>query len=195
MEKIISPNYKFIEDLVLPEPIKQPKIMIYTCNYNNYDFNIMGRYPFCDSIILEDSDYKYKKIHSCEMFPDYDYTIYLDANIKLKLSPIVLIRNILLDDLLLVRNGLCIYQNDNRHDYLREKGLPVGKTSYKSNFIVRRNCAKIIEFEKCWEEVGNIGLAVYLMGMNIKLIDEEKLFFETCHRKVIVPIIWGGSDD
>ena len=168
------------------------KIALYTVNVGGYDTPIeppkidgVDMFMFTDSPFDSESwtmkevpkviennrkTSRYPKINSHIMFPDYDYTIYIDSNMFINKHPLFFIDNFLRDntDIALHANPYrsCLYEEakeirdvlkyekpeivDAEVEYIRKEGYPENNGLGACHLLVRRNTPDIKRLNEVW---------------------------------------------
>ena len=168
------------------------KIAIYSVNTGGYDRPIepknmsdkVDMFMFTDTpfkssvwemkelpVVLETfrKTSRYPKINSHLMFPDYDYTIYLDSNMFITEHPEFFIENFLQNNDIAVHSNpyrSCLYEEakeirdvlkyekpeivDAEIEHIRKEGYPENNGLGACHLLVRRNTPKIKQLNEVW---------------------------------------------
>ncbi len=110
---------------------------------------------------------RHVKIHWAAIFQQYDYSLYLDSNVQLKIDPTIFIDMLEDNDLLLFRHAFrsCIYDEaavcinyrlGNSTEIARQvikyvsSGYPKNSGLYRCTVLFRKHTKEMQEFSKLW---------------------------------------------
>jgi len=72
------------------------------------------------------------------------------------------------------------------------KTKTLNRKQFKQIYDIACSDWKVKLMEQIWQETNNLSVAIYLSGINaLTLIDPERVYQKSMHKKIIVPIIWG----
>lgn len=202
---------KFLDDKQVAFTEPELKIMIYTCVVNDYDWlGSLSFFPHCETHLFIDMDlpsneyltvhkaehdWKWYRKHSTSLFPNADWTIWHDGNVKIMRDPYSDLRNMSLPALFLAHpTYTCAYQDDKS---LIGCGLPVGLGCIDKSFIIRKNCDAIKKFEENWEVYDRLEVAAWKSGLSLNRISAINTLFKiNAHKYYDMEklIIWGDNE-
>lgn len=234
----VAPSYIFHyrstsrTDLVCPAYLKglhrKEKIVVYTAIVNNYDFVPEYSYDGVDFKCIElntDGDStrlaRKHKVLAHQYMEGYDYSIWLDGNMRLLQHPAIVIQSILRDaDLASICHPTrcCTYQEAMAVKKLglddpavvdaqmnRYKGiLPVGNGLVETAIVIRKHNDKVKAFnELWWSEIENgskrdqlsVMWALYHANLKLTIFGNGRrnnpVAYMIPHKKARVKIRWG----
>lgn len=200
----LLPQFDLKDSRTMPK-----NVVVITTNYNDYDFlsNVSGyqniqTHIFTDrelkntnpSVVVhveKEKNWKYIKRNALCYFPDCDYVVYHDCNVKINMHPFDIIKNIRLENLSTCLDRFtCMYQCED-NELLKLHKVPIGLITYNPMFYIMKNSNVMKEFCKIWERYKSFNLTTYLTQIEPLVLASENVLKISEHKKVKVPVTWG----